>query len=107
MCQGGQVRSVGLKYRLTYHHGHEVLACGWESNSTETIEMLCKWADVIIIMQPQFEKYIPISHHTNDKGERKLFCYDVGEDRFGSAFHSDLQNILETMIQKHKLFLKK
>lgn len=34
----------------------------------------------------------------------KLFCYDVGEDRFGYAFHPELQIIVDNLIQKHGLF---
>lgn len=107
MCAGGQVRSVGLKYRLTYHHGHEALACGQDSNSPETIEMLCEWADYIVVMTKEYEKFIPEKYHLKENGERKLYCYDVGVDRYGYAFHPELQQMLEGMIQQHGLFLKK
>lgn len=103
MCQGGHVRSVALKYLLTYKYGHEVIACGWESNSPETRNILFKWADYIVIMQKEFEKYIPECHHNNE-GRRKLYCYDVGEDRYGNPFHPELQDGIISMIEQHGLF---
>jgi predicted protein tyrosine phosphatase len=103
MCQGGQVRSVGMKFLLSYKYGHDVIPCGWESNTLETREMLFKWADYIVIMQSNMEKYVPECYH-NDGDRRKLYCFDVGEDRFGSAFHPELQKMLDSMIVKHGLF---
>lgn len=104
LCRGGQVRSVGAKYILSYKYGHDVIACGWESNSESTRELLYQWADYIIIMESKFEQYVPDKYKFNEAGERKLFCYDVGEDRFGYAFHLELQKILDGMIKKHNLF---
>lgn len=106
LCRGGQVRSVGLKYILHYKYGHDVIACGWESNSEETRNMLYKWADYIIIMQPQFEQYVPEKYKQQDSGARKLICYDVGEDRYGYAFHPELQKALDWSIIKHGIFNK-
>ncbi len=106
VCQGGQVRSVGLKYVLRYTYGHDVLACGWEGNTAETREMLFKWADYIVIMEPHFEQYIPEEHKVKSDGSRKLFCYDVGADNYHNAFHPTLQKILHGMVKKHGLFCK-
>jgi predicted protein tyrosine phosphatase len=107
MCAGGHVRSVGMKYLLTYKYGHEALACGQDSNSPETIEMLCQWADYVVVMSPEYEKFVPQKYHFKENGERKLFCYNVGPDRFGTAFHPELQKMIQVMIQQHGLFLKK
>jgi predicted protein tyrosine phosphatase len=105
VCQGAHVRSVALKYLLTYKYGHEVLACGWESNTAETRNMLFEWADIIVIMQKEFEKYVPEQYH-NKGDERKLYSYDVGEDRYGNPFHPELQEGLIQMIEKHGLFVR-
>ena len=67
--------------------------------------MLYGWADYIVIMQPQFEKYVPEEFHEKD-GERKLFCYDVGEDTYGYAFHPELGKKLIKVIEQHGLFNK-
>lgn len=105
MCQGGNVRSVALKYLL--HYGGmklDALACGWESNTDNTRDMLFAWADYIIVMQPQFASRVPAAFHYQPGGPRKLFCYDVGQDRFGNPFHPELQQMLKGMISGHKLF---
>lgn len=104
-CQGGHVRSVALKYLLTYKYGHNVLACGWESNNKETREMLYDWADYIIILDKNMEQYVDKKFHFKEDGSRKLFCYHVGEDRFGNPFHPELQQMLIGIIEKHRLFL--
>lgn len=100
MCSGGNVRSVGLKYLLKYKYGHEALACGQDANSAETIDMLCKWADYIIVMTDEYKKFVPETYKS------KLLCYDVGPDRFGYAFHPELMGIADKLIQEHGLFSK-
>lgn len=98
MCRGGHVRSVGAKFLLSYKYGHEVLACGWESNSDETLEMLFDWADFIIVMKDEFMQYVP------KKYKGKTFCYHVGRDIFGNPFHPDLQKFTEKLIKSHGKF---
>lgn len=100
MCAGGNVRSVGLKYLLKYKYGHESLACGQDANSSETIEILCNWADYVIVLTEEYSKFIP------EKYKTKLLCYNVGVDRFGCAFHPELLDILDRMIIEHGLFNK-
>lgn len=100
MCAGGNVRSVGLKYLLKYKYGHESLACGQDANSTETIDMLCNWADYVIVLTEDYKKFVP------EKYKEKLLCYDVGADRFGYAFHPELMSLCEKMIVEHGLFNK-
>lgn len=100
MCAGGNVRSVGLKYLLKYQYGHEALACGQDANSAETIDMLCQWADYIIVVAEEYLKFIPEQH------SNKLFCYNIGEDRFGYAFHPELLTIGNNLIIQHGLFDK-
>lgn len=109
VCQGGNVRSVGLKFLLTYGDlgiSHDVIACGWESNTEETRDMLFSWADYIIILESKFEQYTPEKHKNKEDGSRKLFCYDVGPDNYGYAFHPDLQKKLRGMVVSHGLLLK-
>lgn len=100
MCAGGNVRSVGLKYLLKYKYGHESLACGQDSNSVETIEMLSNWADYIIVVTVDYVKFIP------EKYQGKLLCYDIGVDRFGYAFHPELLGLFNKMIIEDGIFNK-
>ena len=98
MCAGGNVRSVAAKYLLKYKYGHESLACGQDANTPDTIDTLCNWADYVIVMEPDYAKFVPEKYHT------KLFCYDVGPDRFGYAFHPELCAIIDKMIIEQGLF---
>lgn len=100
MCAGGNVRSVALKYLLKYKYNHESLACGQDANSAETIELLCQWADYIIVVTQDYIKFIP------DAYKHKLFCYEIGEDKYGYAFHPDLLQLSDQLIQQHGLFNK-
>ncbi len=101
MCQGGQVRSVGLKFLLRYKYGHDVIACGYEANTPETLAMLFEWAEQIIILQPGFIEYV----HKEYKW--KTICYDVGPDNYGNPFHPGLQAILDGLITQHGFFNRK
>jgi hypothetical protein len=92
MCQGGCVRSVALAHILKYPYEQDAIACGWEGNTPETREMLYKWADYIVLMQPEFIKHVPDDHH------RKVRVADVGIDRFGSSTHSELRGILKPIV---------
>ena len=49
---------------------------------------------------------VPEKYHAKENGERKLYCYDVGEDRYGNPFHPELSKMLQHMIEKHGLFIK-
>ena len=74
LCAGANVRSVGLKYLLHYKYGHEALACGQDANLPETREMLCKWADYIIVVTQDYFREIPAEYHY------KTFVYEIGPD---------------------------
>lgn len=100
MCAGANVRSVALKYLLKYKYGHESLACGQDANSAETIDMLCNWADYVIVVTDEYAKFVP------EKYKSKLFCYEIGEDRFGYAFHPELLSKADRLIETHGLFNK-
>ena len=88
VCQGGLVRSVAMKHMLFYYDGlhHDAVPCGLESNTPDTIALLARWADRIIVMQPHFADHPALK----DFKEKILRC-DVGEDTYGTAFHHELQ----------------
>lgn len=100
ICHGGNVRSVALKFLLHQKYKHDALACGEAFNTRETIALLCHWADYIVVVQPGIAECVPVECRA------KTFCYDIGEDRFGYAFHPELQAGMDQMIQKHGLFNK-
>lgn len=88
VCDGGNVRSQALAYVLHDIMGHEAIPVGRWRVSKETMNMMCKWADKIIIMQPHMEESI------EKKFKKKLLCIDVGIDRFGVYVHPELLQIV-------------
>ena len=69
---------------LKHEHGQEAIAIGRMIVSKETMQMLCNWADVIVVMQPHMQQSVPEDFH------HKVRCIDVGEDRFGIYIHPEL-----------------
>ena len=86
VCEGGNVRSVGMAFALKHIYGQDALACGWRFNSLETFKMLCDWADRIVVMQEVFVAKVP-----SDVLRSKVRVVDVGPDCFGNPLHPDLQ----------------
>ncbi len=91
MCEGGNVRSVGLAFQLK-EHGQQALACGWRFTNPKTLNMLCGWADYIVVMQAEMAKYIP------EAWKNKVRIVDVGPDNYGYAFHPQLQGFLKGVV---------
>ena len=95
MCEGGNVRSVGLGWALKCR-GQDALAIGWRFVSPETKDMLFKWADYIVVMQAKFKEYVP------DEFLGKCRVVDVGEDNYGNPFHETLQNFVQQVAESWK-----
>ena len=93
ICQGGNVRSVGMAFALKYSGHQDALAASWQTNTPETLKMLYDWANYIVLMQGEFHKYIPSVYAT------KIRIVDVGPDKFGYAFHPDLQNFCQKVVK--------
>lgn len=84
MCQGGNSRSVACGFVLKYELGIDAIACSWEKNSPETLEMLYNWADIIFVMQTHFAEKIPVQYH------HKIGAVDVGQDIWFNGLHPEL-----------------
>jgi len=76
VCQGGNCRSVHLAYLLKYRYGVDALAVGFEKNSQETLNLLCQWADAIIVVEGKYRDNIA------DEWFEKVHVMDVGEDQW-------------------------
>jgi predicted protein tyrosine phosphatase len=94
ICQGGNSRSVALAYVLKYKYGVDALACSWETNTPETIKMLCEWAEAIFVMQPQFIESVPSDSRC------KVKVIDVGPDKWFNGLHPELVALCDTLIKK-------
>lgn len=70
----------------------DAIACSWEKNTPETIDMLCDWAEAIFVMQPQFREFVP------EQYKDKIQVIDVGEDRWFSGFDPDLLNLCDELL---------
>lgn len=84
VCQRGNNRSAALAYILRDERGpNEVIACGPETSSEETMTMLCNWADKIICVAKGFD--VP------ERWQYKRIRFDIGDaDYWGVGFHPDL-----------------
>ena len=76
----------------------QALACGQDANTIETRNMLCDWADYVIVVDKEYAPEVP------EKYKDKLLIYDIGVDRFGYAFHPELLTIADQCIIQHGLF---
>jgi hypothetical protein len=93
ICQGGNSRSVALAYLLKYYYDVDALACSWEKNTSETIAMLCDWAETIFVMQPEFREFVP------EQYRGKIQVVDVGEDRWFNGF-PELLDLCSELLQR-------
>jgi predicted protein tyrosine phosphatase len=89
VCDGGNVRSVALAYVLHDRLGHEAIAVGRQRVSPQTLRTFCAWADRVVVLQPHMEESIP------EEFRPKVWCVDVGPDRFGLSIHPELLALAE------------
>lgn len=91
VCQGGLVRSTGMKFALTYKYKlGEAIAVGVEGNSQFLIKQLAGLVDLVIVMQKGLEKLLP-------EGVDYVIC-DVGPDVYGDPFHEKLQEKISNWV---------
>lgn len=83
VCEGGNVRSVSMAFLLK-EAGYEAIAIGWRYVTPETIKFLNSWADYFVLMQSKFLDKMP------EEIRGKCIFIEVGEDRYGYAFHPEL-----------------
>src|SRR3990167_1193259 len=84
VCEGGNVRSVAMAKELKQRYHQDALAVGIRKNDQANVAMLCAWADVIVLMQPEFGYKLIRSMR------RKVRVVDVGVDRYHTATHPEL-----------------
>jgi hypothetical protein len=78
---------------MKYRYGEDALACSWEKNTAETLDMLFRWADKIIVLQAEFSQYVP------EEFAQKLFVVDVGPDVWANGLHPDLLQLLMSKLE--------
>lgn len=84
ICEGGNVRSRAMAYVLHDLKGHEAIPIGRRWASLTTLHMMCLWADVVVVMQPEIASCVPKEFRS------KVKVVDVGPDRYGLHIPADL-----------------
>lgn len=88
ICRNGQVRSVAARYILSMmFEFRKVIACGWELNDKDTVQMLYDWADVVLIVGRPSEWNLPLP-------KDKVRAIDIGPDIYGDYTHPALLDVL-------------
>lgn len=96
ICEGGAVRSVSLATVLRWDFQQDAIPLSAAKNGPEAVDLLCQWADYIILMQPTFETVVPKRFHL------KIRVLDVGPDVWGNPMDPKLRDIVGEVAQKWK-----
>lgn len=105
ICEGGNVRSVGLARLLKNNprrHNVVAIGAGWAldvNNGRQPGFMLSDWAQMIVIMSEHFLSGVPIMPHN----AHKVKICEVGRDVYGNPSHPDLIAKCEAWISKEGL----
>lgn len=83
-----------MAYLLKYRYGADALACGWEGNTNDTVEMLCAWAEIILVVEAFMKPKV------NDEFQHKVRVFDCGPDRFFQP-NVELLAIFDGMIKNN------
>jgi hypothetical protein len=84
---------VAMAYTLKYNFNQEAVPVSHAKLSEESLDYFSKWADKIVLMQPQFaDKF--------EKWKEKLVIIDVGADRWLNPLHREIQEIVSKIAQK-------
>ena len=84
LCQKGNMRSVALAFLLKKEYKADALAAGLVTSSFDTINMLCQWADLVVVTDKKLFPLVPPGY------KEKLLLWDVGTDRWFKGFSDDL-----------------
>lgn len=102
VCNYGSNRSVHLA-SLLKKMGHDCLAAGVDKNALDTLNMLCNWAEVIIVTDvPHLEE---IKKYCIDQTKIKL-C-NVGPDKYTRPMNQELKGQIQWWIEDNKSWLEK
>jgi hypothetical protein len=94
ICEGGAVRSVSLATVLRWDFQQDAIPLSAAKNGSEAVDLLCQWADYIILMQPHFETVVP------KKFALKIRVLDVGPDVWRNPMDNELRTIVGEAAEK-------
>lgn len=96
LCDHGNNRSVVLASRLKYIGPHDILTAGFETNEDETIVMLERWADLIIVVEEGMDTKV-----THPYNFQKTQVWNIGPDRYPRPHNKELLAIVTQLIADH------
>jgi len=107
ICRGGNSRSVGLAFLLKYKYSVDALSASLEKNSTETLRLLCEWADKVVLVEGWM--YEPLTNWLPYVSRNKFLIFDVGGDWGADGmiverlveFDSRIQEVLSKLPKAH------
>ncbi len=94
-CSGGKVRSVSAKYILEDKYGYQsVLTGGLEKLNDDTINMLCRWAEFILVVgEERLANLVPQEYAA------KMRHLNIGLDTYGQYGKRDLLDKLIPLLE--------
>jgi galactitol-specific phosphotransferase system IIB component len=102
LCDKGINRSHTLASRLKWvGDGHDILTAGIETNDEDTLLMLQRWADVIIITDPDQE--MALTHPYMFKCQ----LWNIGPDKYPRPYNKELLAIVTKLIADHPEYSQK
>jgi predicted protein tyrosine phosphatase len=93
VCSQGNKRSVFTRQAL--NHLHDVLSIGVDTNDQDTIDMLAKWADIILLAEPEMQISIPIGYQP--KIDHK---FTIGPDIYPVSIKGKLMKIVNRKLKE-------
>ena len=96
VCEGGAVRSVALATILRWDYGQEAIPVSGRFVGDDTLAMLAEWADLIIVLAPEYANRIPTDF------SNKVRVWDIGPDRWRNSMHPGLHNIINVRVAQWK-----
>jgi len=78
VCEGGFIRSVAMKHYFDRQNDTEALSVGIQLSTAPTLQMLCDWADKVVVAEEWMTKYLPVN------SRKKQWLVGIGPDRWGA-----------------------
>ncbi len=95
VCRNGFSRSVATRICLNKRGYKNVIAVGGEVTSSETMDMLCKWADIILLAKPEHDVFI--TNGNEDKIDRR---FTIGEDMWFHPLSRRMHKVINEQLDK-------
>jgi hypothetical protein len=93
ICRNGFSRSVATRICLNKRGYKDVIAVGGEVTSLETMNMLCKWADKILLAKPEHGVFV-----TNGNEGKVDKQFTIGEDMWFHPLSTRMHKVIKEQL---------